>query len=38
MSNTKITINNNGSLRVEGAFEIVDKQGNSYDLGGREVV
>lgn len=38
MSKTKITINNNGSMKVEGDFEIVDKAGNIYDLGGREVV
>ncbi len=38
MSKTKITINNNGSVRVEGDFEIVDKDGNVYGLGGREVV
>lgn len=35
---TKITVNNNGSLRIEGEFEIVDKNGNIYGLGGREVV
>ncbi len=35
---TKITVNNNGSLRIEGEFEIADKNGNLYDLGGREVV
>lgn len=35
---TKITINNNGSMKVEGDFSIVDREGNSYDLGGREVV
>lgn len=35
---TKITVNNNGSLRVEGDFEIVDKDGNQYHLGGRELV
>jgi CDGSH-type Zn-finger protein len=35
---TKITINNNGSIKLEGSFEIVDKDGNAYDLGGREVV
>ena len=34
MSTTKITVNNNGSLRVEGDFEIVDKNGNQYDLAG----
>lgn len=38
MATTKITVNNNGSLRVEGDFEIVDKEGNKYDLGGRDVV
>jgi CDGSH-type Zn-finger protein len=38
MSKTKITINNNGSMRVEGDFEIVDKSGNTFDLGGREII
>lgn len=32
---TKITIKNNGSLRVEGEFEIFDIQGNKFDLSGR---
>jgi CDGSH-type Zn-finger protein len=35
---TKITVNSNGSLRIEGDFQIVDKEGNVYDLAGREVV
>jgi CDGSH-type Zn-finger protein len=38
MSKTKITINSNGSVKLEGDFEIVDKNGANYDLGGREVV
>lgn len=38
MSKTTLKVNNNGSLRVEGNFEIVDKDGNIYDLGGRDVV
>ncbi|MFZ1529067.1 MAG: CDGSH iron-sulfur domain-containing protein [Ferruginibacter sp.] len=38
MPSTKITIMPNGSARVEGDFEIVDKEGNLYDLGGRELV
>lgn len=38
MAGTKITVNSNGSLRVEGDFEIVDKDGNRYDLGGRTLV
>ena len=38
MSKTKLTVNNNGSLKVQGEFEIVDKDGNAYDLGGRDLV
>lgn len=38
MATTKITVNNNGSLKVEGEIEIVDAQGNQYDLGGRTLV
>jgi len=38
MTKTKITVNNNGSLRIEGDFEIQDKNGNLYDLGGRDLV
>ncbi len=38
MSNTKITINNNGSIKLDGAFEIVDMAGNAFDLQGRTVV
>ena len=38
MASTKITVNNNGSLRVEGDFEIVDKDGNLYGLNGRTLV
>jgi len=38
MSNTTIKVNNNGSLRIEGDFQITDKEGNVYDLGGRTVV
>lgn len=32
MSKTKLTINDNGSVKIEGDFEIVDKQGNAYGL------
>ncbi len=36
---TKLTVNNNGSLKVDGEdFIIVDKEGNEYGLGGRTVV
>ena len=38
MSKTKLTVNSNGSLRIEGEFEIVDTQGNVYGLQGRELV
>ncbi len=38
MASTKITVLNNGSLKVEGDFEIADKEGNFYDLAGREIV
>ena len=34
----KITVRNNGSILLEGDFEIVDKNGKSYGLGGREVI
>ena len=38
MAAAKLTINSNGSVRVEGDFEIVDREGNVYGLGGRELV
>ena len=38
MPDTKITINNNGSIRIEGDFEIVDPQGAAFGLGGRKVI
>ena len=38
MPKTKITVNNNGSLKVEGDFEIVDKTGSIYNLQGREII
>lgn len=38
MSKTKLTINNNGSVKVDGDFEIVDANGNVYGLQGRTIV
>lgn len=38
MSKTKLIINNNGSIKIEGDFEIVDSQGNVYGLEGRTVL
>jgi CDGSH-type Zn-finger protein len=35
MAATKITVLNNGSLRVEGDFEIVDQDGKTFGLAGR---
>jgi CDGSH-type Zn-finger protein len=35
MSKTKLTINNNGSIKVEGDFEIFDAEGKEYGLEGR---
>ena len=35
MASTRITVNNNGSLRVEGDFEIVDPEGRPFGLAGR---
>lgn len=38
MASTKITVRDNGSLRVEGDFEVVDSQGRPFGLGGRTTV
>lgn len=35
MAATKITVRSNGSIRIEGDFEIVDSEGAVFDLGGR---
>lgn len=35
---TKITVNNNGSVKIEGEFEIFDSQGGKFDLGGRSII
>ncbi|HMS68613.1 MAG: CDGSH iron-sulfur domain-containing protein [Saprospiraceae bacterium] len=35
---TKITVLSNGSLRLEGDFEIVDVTGTNYELQGRTVL
>jgi CDGSH-type Zn-finger protein len=32
---TKITVKTNGSIRIEGDFELFDINGNKFDLGGR---
>lgn len=38
MSKTILTVNDNGSIRVEGEMEIRDKSGAVYGLGGREII
>lgn len=38
MAATRITINHNGSIRVEGDFEILDPEGKPYGLAGRTMV
>ena len=38
MATTKLTINNNGSVKIEGDFEIVDRNGDAYGLQGRTVL
>jgi CDGSH-type Zn-finger protein len=34
----KVTIVNNGPIRVEGEFIIQDSEGNSYGLSGRTII
>ncbi|HLC14365.1 MAG TPA: CDGSH iron-sulfur domain-containing protein [Chthoniobacterales bacterium] len=38
MAATKITINSNGSIRVEGDFEILDLEGRAFGLAGRTAI
>jgi CDGSH-type Zn-finger protein len=38
MASTKITINSNGSIRVEGDFEILDPAGRPFGLAGRTAI
>jgi CDGSH-type Zn-finger protein len=38
MPATKITVNNDGSIRIEGDFEIADPQGQIFGLAGRSAI
>ena len=38
MAGTKVTIFNNGPIRVEGDFSIVDQDGKEFGLGGRTAI
>src|SRR5690348_10153394 len=35
---TKITVRNNGSVRIEGEFTICDQDGKEFGLGGRTAI
>jgi CDGSH-type Zn-finger protein len=38
MAGARITIRNNGSIRIEGEFTLVDQEGRAFDLAGRAAV
>jgi CDGSH-type Zn-finger protein len=38
LAGTKITVKNNGSLRLEGDFTLVDMDGKEFGLGGRTAI
>jgi CDGSH-type Zn-finger protein len=38
MAATKVTVNNNGPLRLEGDFSICDASGAEFGLAGRTVI
>ncbi|MBI4463479.1 MAG: CDGSH iron-sulfur domain-containing protein [Acidobacteria bacterium] len=38
MAETKISVRNNGSLRLEGEFTLYDQEGNAFDLAGRTTI
>ncbi len=38
MDKTKIIINSNGSIKIDGDFEIVDSKGSAYGLQGRTII
>ena len=38
MSEVKITVRPNGSLRVEGPINLVDAEGNAWDLAGKPAI
>lgn len=35
---TKITVKNNGSIRVEGDFELYDQNGGKFNLSGKTAI
>jgi CDGSH-type Zn-finger protein len=38
VATTKITVRNNGSIRIEGDFVILDQDGKPFDLSGRTTI
>lgn len=38
MAGTKVTVLNNGSVRIEGDFVILDSEGNAFGLAGRTAI
>jgi CDGSH-type Zn-finger protein len=38
LAGTKITVKDNGSLRIEGDFSIVDAEGKEFGLAGRTAI
>jgi CDGSH-type Zn-finger protein len=38
MPETKVIVNNDGSIRIEGDFAIYDQQGGQFGLGGRTAI
>ena len=38
MANSTVTVRNNGPLRIEGDFKIVDQDGNAFGLAGRTAI
>jgi len=38
MPDTKITVSNDGSVRIDGDFELLDQQGAKFGLAGRTVI
>jgi len=38
MSKMVLTVKDNGSIRVEGDFDLVDQEGGKFDLAGRKAI
>jgi CDGSH-type Zn-finger protein len=38
MAGARITVRNNGSIRIEGEFTLLDQEGRAFDLAGRTTI